>query len=171
MASVIRIPANIYERLENLAQGFDTPANVIEKLLNHYEKCDQSISEPPQHPVARSRRDTTKYLFNSQTYGKGRLVLAVVKDYVARNPQISFDELLEQFSKGIQGSSGVFNHQQIADEIYKRTGHKRHFVKSSELVQLSDSIVAVSKEWGADNIDEFVRHAESLGLTISRTTG
>ena len=37
MSQVIRIPEALYQRLENHAQGFDTPANVIEKILNFYE--------------------------------------------------------------------------------------------------------------------------------------
>ena len=37
MSQVIRIPANIFSRLEKHAVGFDTPANVIEMLLNNYE--------------------------------------------------------------------------------------------------------------------------------------
>jgi hypothetical protein len=42
MSQVIRIPENLYNRLEKHAQGFDTPANVIEKILNFYENnCDR----------------------------------------------------------------------------------------------------------------------------------
>ncbi len=37
MCPVIRIPDDVYQRLEGLAEGLDTPANVIEKLLNHKE--------------------------------------------------------------------------------------------------------------------------------------
>ena len=41
MSQVIRIPSKIYFRLTQHAVGFDTPANVIEKLLNHYEGVGQ----------------------------------------------------------------------------------------------------------------------------------
>ncbi|MFV1977452.1 MAG: hypothetical protein ACC651_17050 [Candidatus Scalindua sp.] len=37
MSPVIRITPEVYSRLEKHAVGFDTPANVIEKLLNHFE--------------------------------------------------------------------------------------------------------------------------------------
>jgi len=44
MSQVIRIPQVLYERLENHAYGFDTPANVIEKILNFYEtNCGEEI--------------------------------------------------------------------------------------------------------------------------------
>jgi len=45
MAPVIRIPESLYKRLENLAEGFDTPANVIEKLLNQYSDDGLSVDD------------------------------------------------------------------------------------------------------------------------------
>ncbi len=38
MGQVIRIPENLYRRLSFHAKGFETPANVIEKMLNFYEE-------------------------------------------------------------------------------------------------------------------------------------
>ena len=37
MSQVIRITDELYERLKSHAEGFDTPANVVEKILNSYE--------------------------------------------------------------------------------------------------------------------------------------
>ncbi|QAB15118.1 hypothetical protein [Hydrogenovibrio thermophilus] len=37
MSQVIRISDKLYDRLKSHAEGFDTPANVIEKILNTYE--------------------------------------------------------------------------------------------------------------------------------------
>ena len=37
MSQVIRIPRDVYKRLESYALGFDTPAGVIERLLDFYE--------------------------------------------------------------------------------------------------------------------------------------
>lgn len=38
MSQVIRIPISLYNRLSSYAKGFDTPASVIEKMLDFYEK-------------------------------------------------------------------------------------------------------------------------------------
>ena len=162
MSQVIRVPAGVYKRLEKHAQGFDTPANVIEKLLNHYEGVD-----PATTSRAAARRDTTKYRFNNQVYGKGRLVLAVLSTHAGDSPKMTFDELLALFPRNIQGSSGVFSDEKAAREIYERSGHKRHFVKPGEVIQLADRVVAVSAEWGASNIDKFIAHAEAIGYHIS----
>ncbi len=40
MSQVIRISDEIYSRLESHAVGFDTPQNIIEKLLDFYEVND-----------------------------------------------------------------------------------------------------------------------------------
>lgn len=37
MSQVIRIPKSLYKRLENMAVGFDTPANVIERLVSQQD--------------------------------------------------------------------------------------------------------------------------------------
>ncbi len=169
MSQVIRIPANIYSRLEKHAKGFDTPANVIEKLLNHYEGIDRTLTQKQIIQTPSKDRDTKKYSFNNKTYGKGRLVLAITKEYISNNPNTSFDELLEILPKDIQGSTGVFSHQEDAQEIYARTGHKRHFIKPNELIQLSDCVIAVSTEWGTSNINNLINQAQSFGYTISPT--
>lgn len=46
MSQVIRISESIYERLEFLAKGFDTPGSVIERLLKFYEKHYTPVSSP-----------------------------------------------------------------------------------------------------------------------------
>lgn len=42
MSQVIRITSELYKRLEHHATGFDTPSNVIERILNFYEGGDQT---------------------------------------------------------------------------------------------------------------------------------
>ncbi len=88
MSQVIRIPANTYSRLEKHAKGFDTPANVIEKLFDHYEGIDQTLTQKQIIQTFSKNRDTKKYNFNKKNYGKGRLVLAVVKEYIFNNPKL-----------------------------------------------------------------------------------
>lgn len=46
MSQVIRISDEIYSRLESHAVGFDTPQNIIEKLLDFYETSDDATEQP-----------------------------------------------------------------------------------------------------------------------------
>lgn len=43
-------------------------------------------------------KDYTKYQFNGGIYGKGRLVLAVVQDYVEKHPTVTVPELQKTFT-------------------------------------------------------------------------
>ena len=166
MSPVIRLPADIYKRLECHAAGFDTPAKVIEKLLNHYEGVspEQVLKSVSKRSL---KRHTKKYVFNGLSYGKGRLVLAVIQAYMTDHPGTSYVQLSSVFPKDLQGSSGVFVKQDSAYEIFERTGHKRHFIKSDELVQLDNTKVAVSTEWSLQNIDRVIEKAKSFGYSIT----
>lgn len=162
----ISIPQQLYSRLERLAKGFDTPANVIERLLDHYEGTAEPEESPEPDTTDRSR-DTTKYDFNGEQYGKGRLVLAVIRQYVAEIPGITLEKLKTAFPKQLQGSIGVFNELSAVQKKYAGKNHMRHFVKPGEVVKLKDCTIAVSTEWGAGNFPAFLQQAEKLGFEIA----
>jgi hypothetical protein len=108
-----------------------------------------------------SNYDRTQYRFDGQLYGKGKLVLAVVKKYISNNPNTSVDTLMQAFAhpriKAIARLSDAL-------EIVERTGHKRHFIK--EPITLKDDKVAISTEWGIGNIGVFIDVARRLGFVI-----
>ncbi|WP_423907357.1 hypothetical protein [Candidatus Spongiihabitans sp.] len=168
----IFISTRTYARLEKHVKGFESPDNVVERLLDHYEGVDatrrsgRDFESGPQSRPTR-RYDYTKYIFNDTRYGKSRLVLAVVKKYVEENPGISFSKLLEIFPCRLQGSLGVFVKLPCAQEIYERTSHKRHFIEHDETIKLPDSVIAVCSQWGRSNIIGFLKLAEEIGHTIT----
>lgn len=45
MSKVIRIPNDLHQRLASYAEGFDTPANVIERILNQYEHAEPEMAD------------------------------------------------------------------------------------------------------------------------------
>jgi len=167
----VKLPPDLYKRLEKYAEGFDTPVNVIERILNQYEGINEPLESSNLSKLkSPSKRDNTKYIFNNHTYGKGRLVLAIIKEYVAKHPDFSFKALQKIFPDNIQqGSAGVFRPLNEAEEIYERTGHKRHFINNDETIKLSDSVIAISTEWGVKNIDNLIIEAQNLGFEITRT--
>ncbi len=167
MSHEIIIESELYERLENHAEGFDTPANVIEKLLNHFDSCSNTHPIEPASRTEKRKKDTTKYSFNGHSYGKGKLVLAIVKDHVSRHPNVSFDDLRTVFPRDLQGSIGVINKYDFVQKNYMNKPHKRHFVKSDELIQLSDCTIAVCTEWGVGNINNIIEQGVAIGCNIS----
>jgi len=167
MTQQIRVPTEIYKRLESHATGFDTPANVIERLLNHYEGVEPEMSIIP---VNVKKKDTTKYKFNGTVYGKSRLVLAVMAAYVEDNVGIDLTRLYLEFPKEIQGSIGVFNELGAVQEKYSNKANKRHFVKDGDLISVGQDYIVVCTEWGAGNIDNFIEKMKQLNYDISPIT-
>lgn len=109
-----------------------------------------------------TNRDFSQFEFNGKIYNKSRLVNMVLKNYVQLNPDITYAELEKIFPQRLQGSMGVFETTDNAQEIYDRTGHKRHYLKAEELIELSDSIIATSNQWGIKNIEPFVNHVNRM---------
>lgn len=168
MSHVIRIPVEIYARLEKHAQGFDTPANVIEKLLDHYEGGQsEPLESRLQAPSKATRtRDTTKYRFagSAGKVGKGKLVLDVIAAYMLLHPDTTYEQLQAVFPPEVQGSMGVFTTKGEADSIHERTGHKRHYIHPDDLIELKDEVIAVSNQWGIGNINAFIEAATRAGF-------
>lgn len=110
-----------------------------------------------------TNRDFSKFSFNGELLNKSRLVNQVIRTFVEKNPTISYAELQAIFPQRLQGSMGVFDTKENAQEIHDRTGHKRHYLNSEELIKLSDSIIATSNQWGIGNITFFVSHVNEMG--------
>ena len=111
------------------------------------------------------RYDTkhTQYSYKNTTYGKGRLVLAVIKDYVSSHPDVTFDSLKKIFE--LQGIS-VFATQAEAEKVFNDTHHKRNFIGKDEVIQLKDTTIAVSTQWTLSNIEKFINHCKKIGIMI-----
>ena len=111
-------------------------------------------------------RDKTKYLFDNKRYGKNRLVLAVVTDYVKSHNDLTIQQLKNEFDKSLQGSIGVVEDYEIAK---KRNDYLvRFFVNQDELITLQDGIACVCSQWGVLNIPNFLKKAEQLGYHIEK---
>ena len=113
-----------------------------------------------------SKKNTQKYIFNELELGKSQLVLEVIKSYIASHPQITFNQLVAKFPPNIQGKLGIFDTIDAANEIYTRTGHKRHYIKPEEQLKIADCTIAVSNQWGIGNINKFIDNARKLGYEI-----
>lgn len=111
-----------------------------------------------------SGKDYTKYFFNGNKYGKNRLVLAVVKDYVNNNPTITYEELQVVFPNSLQGIE-TFTTETEA----KQKKDRRNFIKKNELITLSNATIAVSTQWGIVNIEPFINHCKRMNIDIKKT--
>jgi hypothetical protein len=112
-------------------------------------------------------KDYSKFKFNGNSYNKARLVNAVIKKVVEDNPEITFSELKQKFPDKVQGSMGVFDLKENAEEIYERTNKIRHYIKPNEVIQLAGNVlISTSTQWGVGNIDAFIEQAKKLGYNV-----
>ncbi len=119
-----------------------------------------TIEERPQ------QRDKTRYMFNGNVHLKNKLVLAVIKDYVSKNPSITCNELKTIFDKSLQGSIGVVEYEIIARQ--RKDYQVRFFEKDDDVLRLVDGNMLVCSQWGILNISNFIKRAEQLGYEIEQ---
>ena len=185
---------DIYEADENeVVKIPESQAQEVFSLLSRFSvqcRVDLGISDTPidesifaraitaleqSNDAVKGKRDTSKYIFKGKAFAKGRLVHAVVQDFVVKNPNITFDDLKKAFpdewhaDKPNQRNRAVFVRLSDAEQLFKDKGHRRHFFKEGEVIQLSDEIIAVSNQWGIGNIGNFVDGAnQSHNSEISK---
>jgi len=120
-------------------------------------------------PSSKSTKDYTKYEFENRAYSKSRLVLMVLKRIVEDKPEeLTYAELRKIFPDRLQGSLNVIAPVAEAQEIEERTGHRRHYLNSDQIIQLADMKVAVCNQWGSRNIEKFASVARKMGYEVKK---
>ena len=138
-----------------------------ERQSNIEKNSEVPILEKPVEDLERpQQRDKTRYMFNGNIYLKNKLVLAVVKDYVSKNSQITCNELKNIFTKSLQGSIGVVEEENIAKQ--RKDFNVRFFCKEDEILRLLDGNMLVCSQWGILNISNFIKRAGQLGYKIEQ---
>ena len=114
-------------------------------------------------------KDYTKYILNknAEPLGKGRLVYEVIKDYIANNPGITFNDLKQKFPDSLrtQTNKKVKNHVVALEKEVESTDRYARYFK--EAIPCIDGDVIVSSQWGIGNIKNFIEHARILGYSIN----
>ncbi len=103
-------------------------------------------------------KDYTKYNFNGETFGKSRLVLAVVKFFADKKKNIS-----NMFPKKETGA--VF---EVVAPV-RKAERGRYFLDKEDIIQTPSGKYAVTNQWGKENIDSFIEFVNDLGLNVSKS--
>jgi hypothetical protein len=147
----------INDILENIVISYKSTNNqqaiAVESLRN--------MDDPDEYHTY----DNTRYKFMDNVYGKNRLVLAIINDYISNHDNCTLESLQTTFPKRIQGSLGVVDTFENANEIYTRTRHKRHFLGNIITLRSGQQIV-VCTQWGIGNINRFINKAREIGYNI-----
>ena len=155
--------AKLEDEVSNLKQG--NPSEI--EMKNDESEIKKSFSNTYTYLnySPSSKKDTTRYVFKGQVFGKNRLVLAVVQEYFKEHPDVSASELILTFDRKIQGSLGVIREL----EELKQTNpdyRRRFFVAPNEIIRTATGDCAVCSQWGIGNIGDFIERATQLGYDI-----
>lgn len=170
------VGTSISESLKHkLTQGYYINVNneqilIAGIVINRFRGEQNEIIVTTDSYFKNSSKDRTQYNFNNNTYNKGRLVNAVIKEFVNKiKPDVTFSELEKIFSKGLHGTTDIIKSKEDAQKIYNDSGHKRFYIKPEELITLNDgSVVTTSNQWKISNINKFIEKAKELGLNINK---
>ncbi|MGP8215469.1 MAG: hypothetical protein ACLQQ4_07895 [Bacteroidia bacterium] len=112
-------------------------------------------------PKTFTGRDNSKYRFGElRNLPKGRLVLALVRAYVEKNPKVSLTRLQELFeSKEIQPRFGVIADVKDA-KAFTKNNVDRFFLKNDDLIKLANGTkIAVCNQWMPESIGKILKLA------------
>lgn len=124
------------------------------------------IPKEPKAQKEKGDRDRTGYSFMGESYGKGPLVLAIIREHVKVNSKITYEALKNIFSDDLLKGYGIFQSYDKAMEISKV--RKRFFLNDSQLVRLNGPVknIAICNQFSSDNILPFLNAARKLGYKI-----
>ena len=131
------IDPSLESEILNIKQDIPIAALTIQRFRGK----DGSIYVTTDTYFNNSYKDRTKYKFNGVVLAKNRLVLAIIKQHVEKNPNITFGELENVFPV----KDCRHDHQTILctkerfDEEFSHKKNNRHFSKVDELITLKDS--------------------------------
>jgi hypothetical protein len=162
--------------------------NIIKKMVNAEEFTEEGIGkeatytaivptvkqlqvetstdaeEQEQLPASKGR-NTQKYKFNGQEYGKGRLILAVIRQWVVdHNPTLK--QALEVFG-GVDLLKRFAPCAEIEVARDRSGSRDRYLFSDPDQIVLKDKkILVVSNQWTSENIQPILKKFKSLGYRI-----
>ena len=104
----------------------------------------------------------------------GRLVLAVVEEYIKNQKGVTLDELQKIFPRELQFYKGynfskidfIVDEYENAERINIKSKGERFFMKDAIILNNGRRIF-VCNQWSKDNINKFIAKAEELGFIIT----
>ena len=109
--------------------------------------------------------DYTRYLFNGKgNYGKGRLSLEIVKQFVQDNPNLTYNQLKYAIPLPIWSFDEIQLWKQTTKDQSK---NRRWFEEKDDLMVSNDGIVfAFTNQIGSGNIDKIIDFGRRQGYSI-----
>jgi len=127
------------------------------------------VGDEHESPKGKSAgRNKDQYKLDGELYGKGRIVQAVVRKYVAENPKVTYKQLKEVFPDELLNRFGIFQDENTANSL---SGSRPRYFMSEEkgdAIKLGDrKVVFTSSQFTADSVQPLLAVAKKLGMKIT----
>jgi hypothetical protein len=111
--------------------------------------------------------DKYKIAGDTQVYGKGRIIQAAVRKYVAEHPKVTYKQLKEVFPDELLARFGVFQDENGANNLAS-AGRQRYFMGENDGIKLGDKkVVYTCSQLTAKNIVKIIDACKKAGIKIS----
>lgn len=147
--------------------------NIINKNQLHNPYKEQITTPKVIQPIGvfeykhknKNNLDNTHYLFNGKgNYGKGRLSLEIVKQFVHDNPNLTYKQLENTIPLSIRSFDEIQLWKQTTKDQSKNS---RWFEEKDDLMVSNDGIVfAFTTQIGRGNIDKIIDFGRRQGYSI-----
>lgn len=147
--------------------------NIINKNQLHNSYKEQITTPKVIQPIGvfeykhknKNNLDNTHYLFNGKgNYGKGRLSLEIVKQFVHDNPNLTYKQLENTIPLSIRSFDEIQLWKQTTKDQSKNS---RWFEEKDDLMVSNDGIVfAFTTQIGRGNIDKIIDFGRRQGYSI-----
>lgn len=147
--------------------------SIINKNQLHNPYKEQITTPKVIHPIGvfeykhknKNNLDKTHYLFNGKgNYGKGRLSLEIVKQFVQDNPNLTYNQLQDTIPLPIRSLDEIQLWKQTTKDQSKNS---RWFEEKDDLMVSNDGIVfAFTNQIGRGNIDKIIDFGIRQGYSI-----
>lgn len=120
---------------------------------------------PKKKKSEKSDRDYSKWVFDGQRLGKGKLVHSIIKAILKKNPGHTMDSLKKVFPDELVPNYGVISDASAARK--RSTDKKRYFVLPDQILTLRGGRkIAVTNQITTRNLTPILRAAKSLGISV-----
>ncbi|MBR5898529.1 MAG: hypothetical protein IKZ14_03565 [Muribaculaceae bacterium] len=174
--------AKYFNRLGGSKQLSSLPRDFFKKELDKIKDTILSITSKAQvsnvdasNIIQQARLDKTKYSLNdSVPLSKGKLAVMIVKEYVKKYPQATFDEIQQKFPDVLIPSSyrslGLIVKAEIVanSELLPKYKNKRYYYDTKDFwLKSSDGIeFLVNNQWDINSIGDIIDVGISEGFSI-----
>lgn len=161
----LRCVRMVPHKLDNGTLLLDVQQTIPLPESKDYQIQVQAQAQERRKAIRNGAKDFSKYEFSGAEFGKGRLVQAVIVEYLKKHPQTTYETLERVFPKSLQGSLGVFTSLADHNQRLNIDPISRYF--GNEVLKTGDSQdIVVCSQWGRGNIDRFIDCAAKLGFSI-----